>query len=704
MAYREDPYRWLEDATGVDALAWASEVSATSWHELLASGDIEELQRELIRLNAMSSPVPEFLFYGSRLLRLHRSAEHPHGMLSVARRSDDGSLSVWRDVLRVDALREEEGLPLELRFQQYALNVAPPHADRILLAISPDGGDKVELREFDLESGNFVADGYRTSAGRNGAVWLDDDLLLIAHTTGARPNLLSSGWARGAQLWRRGHPLDTAPTVFSADESDALVLVSVATSTTHGRVGIIGRWKDYSTGDTRIVGADGQVVGVQLPAERVLALTTAGGRHAFAIAGEDGMCAGVAYRRHAVLAVDVHSSAAPQIVFQPEDGEFIVDTLTGVALGDECVRVLVGLGEGESQRMDTFRFTDGGWWRTASEALDSHTTVNFAAADASGDAVLLDRSGPLHPMERHLIDEWGQRLLHRQPPVVDADLYRQERRLVTSRDGAEVSYTVIGPATVDTPVPTLVTGYGGWGVSMRPGYFDDRIGGNSVALWLQRGGAVAIAEIRGGGERGPSWRMAGKREGRQRGYDDFAAVLADLAASGYSDPDHIGVFGSSNGGLLASVVATQHPELLRAVAADAPLTDMLRFDQMGVGAAWIDEYGDPADPIMATMLAAYSPYDAIAPGRYPSFLLTVASSDDRVGPGHARKLAARLRDVDADVLFLESQAGGHSVSDALSNPRSLAARLLFFASKLAGTPHAISSGSDCEGVGVTESA
>ncbi|MBY4212429.1 S9 family peptidase [Rhodococcus fascians] len=691
MEWREDPYRWLEDTNGVDALAWASTVSTASWDVLLASGDIEELQRELVRLNGLSSPVPEFLFYGSRLLRLHRSAAHPHGMLSVANRADDGSLSTWRDVVDVDALREAEGVPLELRFQQYAGNVAPPHADRILLAVSADGGDKVELREFDLGSGNFVADGYRTPAGRNGAVWLEDDLLLIAHTTGVEPDLLPSGWARRVQLWRRGTPLDTAPTVFRADESDALVLLGVGTSKTQDRVGIIGRWHDYSTGDTRIVRADGEVVRVQLPAERVLASTSTGGCHTVTIAGDDGTCAGVSYRRHAVLAVDVHSPAAPQVVFQPKDGEFIAETLTGVALGDRCIRVLIGFGE--SRRMDTFRFTGGAWQRTASDELDPNMTVNFAAADAAGDAVLLDRSGPLHPTELHLIDTSGGRLLHRQPTVVEADSFHHERRQAISCDGAEVSYTVIGPAVVDAPVPTLVTGYGGWGVSMRPGYFDDRVGGNSVALWLRRGGAVAIAEIRGGGERGPSWRMAGKREGRQRGYDDFAAVLRDLAVSGYSDPDHIGVFGSSNGGLLASVVATQHPELLRAVAADAPLTDMLRFDQMGVGAAWIDEYGDPADPVTARMLATYSPYHAVTPGRYPSFLLTVASSDDRVGPGHARKLAARLRDVDADVLFLESRAGGHSVSDALSNPRFLAARLLFFASRLAGPFDVVSSGS-----------
>ena len=204
-----------------------------------------------------------------------------------------------------------------------------------------------------------------------------------------------------------------------------------------------------------------------------------------------------------------------------------------------------------------------------------------------------------------------------------------------------------------------------------------------MAVWLDRGGALVVPAIRGGGEGGEAWHRAAMREKRMVSYADFLAVAEDLVATKFTKPERLGVFGMSNGGLLSAVVATQRPDLFGAAISDVPLTDMLRFPKMGMGAAWMDEYGNPDDPAMREVLLKYSPFHNVKPGvKYPAFLVTVSTYDNRVGPGHARKLAGRLESVGAEVYYLEEQEGGHGVSDPLKHPDLMAMRLAFLFSKL----------------------
>ena len=213
-----------------------------------------------------------------------------------------------------------------------------------------------------------------------------------------------------------------------------------------------------------------------------------------------------------------------------------------------------------------------------------------------------------------------------------------------------------------------MTGYGAFEVSVVPGYLDSWVGGRAFKLWFERGGALVLPAIRGGGERGSAWHRAAMRENRQVSYDDFYTVAESLIANGFTDPRHLGVFGVSNGGLLAAVAGTQRPDLFSAVVSDVPATDMLRFPLMGMGSLWIDEYGDPSDPAMAQVLRSYSPLHNVRDGlSYPPFLVTISTRDDRVGPGHGRKFAARLQQAGATAWLIEDEVGGHGVSDALGN-------------------------------------
>ena len=242
------------------------------------------------------------------------------------------------------------------------------------------------------------------------------------------------------------------------------------------------------------------------------------------------------------------------------------------------------------------------------------------------------------------------------PERFDSSGLVTEQFQVASSDGVMIPYFVTRPKALTAPAPTVLYGYGGFEVSLTPGY-----SANFGMLWLTRGGIYVVANIRGGGEFGPGWHEAALFANRQKAYDDFAAVARDLVKRGLTTPGQLGIVGGSNGGLLVTATMVQHPELFGAVVCQVPLIDMIRYTQIGAGQSWADEYGDPADPKARAWILKYSPYQNVKPGvHYPPILFTTATSDDRVTPVHARKMAARMEEFGDDVLFFENTDGGHS--------------------------------------------
>jgi prolyl oligopeptidase len=332
------------------------------------------------------------------------------------------------------------------------------------------------------------------------------------------------------------------------------------------------------------------------------------------------------------------------------------------------------------QRILTATSSAKGWTIERGEAQPVGTAVGFSATDPAGDGVVLHRAGYLVPSRLELIGGARKAVpLYAEKPAFDVSDFVTELKTATSKDGTKIDYYLLRPKVIRPgSTPLLMTGYGAFGITLAPEYLGYSVGGKSLVPWLARGGAFALPMLRGGGERGAAWHQAAMREKRQNSYDDFAAVTEAIIKDGLTSPKHIGVFGSSNGGLLAAVMGTQRPDLYGAIVSDVPLTDLVRMPFMGMGAAWVNEYGDAKDPAMLAAINAYSPYQNIVAGkRYPPFLVTVATSDNRVGPGHARKLAARLKEVGAPVYYLEDQEGGHGVSDPLSRPELMADRMTF---------------------------
>jgi prolyl oligopeptidase len=681
----KDDLLWLESPHDVKAVAWAKQHTNQTMTRLRALPDYPQVKAELAQLleNNLTQQ-PDVVLLGHRAIRALRNREHPFGLLQVAERGRSGLPERWRTVLDLADLRKREDIPYELHL--YGLDGAclPPRYSRCLLRLSPGGGDEVEIREFDLDRGQFVPNGFRMPKARNFVEWLNQDLLMIANGAAEAPRSLS-GYTTVVQLWHRGQPLGAAKTVYAIKPSDALFMLNAAGSGA-SRYGVIVRAITLSQYELYTVDQRGQVAEVQLPESLKsfgVAAVQGVSDHALLVQlGQDAELEGKSYPAESLLAyrIDPSTSAGPHVslVYIPKPGEFV---LTGMA----------------TQRVhERFSFVatrqlvpallqaipDGGGWVTHKVLQgEAGQTLSVVGTSGANNDIVVKTTGLTTPTRQDLYRS-GQppRLLARDSALIDAGQYTIEVGSAPSKDGTSVDYYLLKPKVPlrHGPQPLLVMGYGLLGCWFPLDYFGTMLGGPVLALWLSHGGSLVIPAARGGGERGEAWHQAATRERRQNSYDDFIAVTEKLVRSGYTAHSKIGVAGKSGGGLLAAVLGTERPDLFGAVVSDVPLTDLLRMKEMGVGGDWLSEFGDAADPVMAKVLGRYSPYQNVRSGtRYPPFMITTSTADSRVGPGHARKLAARLESVGGTVYFYEDAEGGHDVSDALRNQQLLAMRMSF---------------------------
>jgi prolyl oligopeptidase len=681
-AQTSDPLQWLEDPHGERALQWAREATSQTRARLSTlpsyAAILEELKTTLAQAPAEANQLP----LGERMVRFHRDAAHPHGLLQSAPRDAKGAAGTWKTLLDIAVLREREGIPFELQAYPLGSSCLAPEYRRCLLRLSPGGGDEVEIREFDLVKGDFVPGGFRVGKSRAFAEWMSADQLLVGHTVGDSPKTLA-GWPAAYRLWERGQLLAAAPIVFQAEPTDAVIALSTVGSGAQ-RQGVINRVINFSTFEVSLVDSQGRRRAVELPqslkAMGVLATTS---RHLIAQLAKDATIAGKPYRAETVVAYDVSANVSEanrvSTVYAPAEGEFLDSVFDGLAADGDDVYPIVS--HKLRQRVVVARADARGRWLVKDVmTVAPGDSVSLRADARDGRGVVAAIDGFVTPRSQYLLRSNGERqLLAQDPSLIDAKGFVTEIGSAVSKDGTSVDYFLLRARQQDSnPVPLLMTGYGAFAISFRPGYFNAVVGGPALKVWLERGGALAIPAIRGGGERGSAWHEAAMREKRQNSYDDFIAVTEHLIKTGVTAKGGVGIFGQSNGGLLTATLVTQRPDLFGAVVSDVPLTDLMRMRHMGMGSAWINEYGNPDTPAEAKAMLAYSPYQNVRKeNKYPPVFITISTEDNRVGPGHARKFAHRLIDAGATTYFYEDEEGGHSVSDALRNPELMALRMSF---------------------------
>ncbi|MYR07051.1 prolyl oligopeptidase family serine peptidase [Gordonia sp. SID5947] len=644
----DDPYLWLEEVGGDRALDWVRAHNQPTVDDLTSDERFAVLESEALEILDTDDRIPYVRRRGDHLYNFWRDAANPKGLW---RRTTLASYRTdapeWDVLIDVDALAAAE----DENWVWAGATVLRPEYRHALVSLSRGGADANVVREFDLETRDWVDDGFVLPENKSSIGWIDRDTVYVGTDFGEQPDghgsLTTSGYPRVVKRWERGTPLRDAVTVFAGEVDDVSVGVTFDSTPGYERH-FASRATDFFNALRYEIRGDERIL-VDVPTD-----AHSGVRHdwLFVMPRSDWSVGGVTHAAGTLLVFDYEAylggAREATVLFAPDahtslsDYTFTRSHLILVTLHDVHTEVSV-------RELGT-------WTPVEMSGLPSLATISVLDTDADeSDEIFWSASSFTTPPSL-LYGESGKgpEVIKQSPSFFDADDVIAEQHFATSDDGTQVPYFVVRRSGVRSG-PTLLYGYGGFENSLTPGYL--AISGRS---WIARGGIYVIANIRGGGEYGPSWHTQAQKAGRHLVYEDFAAVARALVAEGLTTPEQLGAQGGSNGGLLMGVMLTRYPELFGALVCQVPLIDMRRYHLLLAGASWMAEYGDPDDPDQWSYMQPFSPYQNLQSGAdYPQILVTTSTRDDRVHPGHARKLVARLEELGHDVAYYENIEGGH---------------------------------------------
>jgi prolyl oligopeptidase len=644
----DDPYLWLEEVEGGRALDWAREQNARALKVLQAHPLFERLHRRHLEILTAGDRVPYPEFGGGRVFNFWRDGAHERGLW---RRASVDSYRTgtpdWETLIDLDELARAE----ETNWVWAGAQCRYPDYDRALLRLSIGGADAAVYREFDLGRRTLVDDGFRLPESKSRMAWRDRDSVFLGPAL-SDDQVTDSGYPRQVLIWRRGTPIDDATLVFDGERSD----VSVAAVRIWDRTrwyDVVLRAPDFFRREYHLY-RDGRCERLDVPDDAELVGIVSG--QVLLTLKSDWRVGGRKLPQGALVAAALESLLARSAEFDVLHAPDERGAIAGV--GSTEGTVLVSTLDNVAGRL--FRFAhDGGGWRRDELALPRLGTVAIVSTDDVSDHAFVSFAGFLTPTTLYLVDPQSTEPepVQSEPAWFDASGMSVTQHEAISADGTRVPYFVVTPrGFVPTGTsPSLLSAYGGFQVPRTPLY-----SGVLGASWLEHGGVYVLANIRGGGEFGPRWHQAALKENRQRAYDDFIAVAEDLVTRGITSSRHLDIQGGSNGGLLVAAAFTQRPDLFNAVVCQVPLLDMRRYHRLLAGASWMAEYGNPDEPEQWAYIARYSPYQNVSTeAHYPQVFFTTSTRDDRVHPGHARKMVAKMQALGYDVLYYENIEGGH---------------------------------------------
>jgi prolyl oligopeptidase len=642
----EDPYIWLEEVEGDEAMQWVLKQNERTRQELKALPVYQTLFDNTLDILTSTDRIAYPSIHGDMLYNFWSDGEHPRGI--YRRTSWESYLSgspEWDVVLDMDAVVAEEGTPWAFRGMTCLL----PEERICMVSLSPGGSDAVEVREFDVEAKVFVEGGFTVPVSKNSVAWVDQNTLLVSHNLDPE-YVTSSGYSRAAHRWERGTALDAAPIILEAGETDMGVFVSTQ-ETADGPMTVVARLITIFDTDMQLL-SDDELVPVEVPSDAQIAMVS---DQLVLKLVSDWEVGGRTFPEGAVVSANLQEYLAGQrnleLVLEPDPRS----TINGIT----ATRDYLLVNQFTDVQGTLIRYwRDGDTW--AHETMDTPPmgSVYPRAVSVHHNRFFFTFDSFTQPTTLFLAEEDGSvREVRSLPHQYSADGLVVEQHHATSADGTRVPYFVVRAedALEDGTNPTLLYAYGGFQISSTPGYL-----GVQGKAWVEGGGVYVLANIRGGGEFGPSWWKAALKENRQRAYDDFIAVGEDLVARGITSPEHLGIMGGSNGGLLVGAAMTQRPDLFNAVVVQVPLLDMKRYHKLLAGASWMAEYGNPDIPEEWAYISRYSPYQNVHEDvDYPRPFIFTTTRDDRVHPGHARKMAAKMLGQGHEILYFENVEGGH---------------------------------------------
>jgi prolyl oligopeptidase len=645
----DDPFLWLEDVQGEKSMEWVKAQNAVSEGELSQSSFYKQLHQQLIELINSKDKIKYVSIRGDKVYNFWRDESNVRGLYREANLKDYLiNKPQWKVVLDIDKLGKDE----DESWVYGGMNCLFPAYEVCLLSLSRGGADATVTREFNIKKREFVRDGFYLPEAKSRVSWKDENTLYVGTNFG-EGSLTQSGYPRIAKLWSRGTELEQANVVYEG----AVESVSSAAGrifSIHGNLDYIAEGTSFYTNTIYFLD---------------------GGKKIKLLKPDNASWSGT-YNNN--IFVKLKSDWEYQNK-KFKQGSFIYASLSSVKQGTPDYRVFVEpsetriiLGLSFSQNYIWVKWLDNvrtvinrmeldgkGNWLSAKLPIDSDNNVIIFGMQEDSDSFFVNYESFLQPSTLSYIDGKSFEIVELQklPAKFDANKFKVEQHFVKSKDGTKVPYFLVmdKALTYDGKNPTLLYGYGGFESSMLPSY-----SGFIGKAWLDKGGVYAMANIRGGGEYGPSWHQAALKENRYRAYEDFEAIANDLIKRKITSTKHLGAQGGSNGGLLMGNMITRSPDLFSAIICQVPLLDMKRYNKLLAGASWVAEYGNPDIAEEWDYIKTFSPYHNLDKDEsYPKVFFTTSTRDDRVHPAHARKMVAKMQSFGNDVLYYENIEGGH---------------------------------------------
>jgi prolyl oligopeptidase len=670
-----DPYAFLIPQFGTKALEWAKEQTHATRATLKRSASFTAVLADMRAVHARERALPTYYLLGGRLfMRLERDKLHPYGRIAVADAAPSGRPETWRTVFDLDAYNRTVSVPYTFKWITPEAECLAPAYDRCMFPLYYNGGQDNAYVEVDLGSGKIVKDGFHIGPGRNFVAWLDRDRLLVAQTTHGAPAHANQFPAQ-LQLWRRGTPLSQAAVIFREDPRDSLFEFYVTGDPGRRRI-FLDVFKTYESFQLEELTTGGHIAELPLPRALGNLGTPEFSRGEVAVQlAEPANIRGRRYPSDTIIAYDLRThEVAP--VMTPPKGVYLSGGFTGTRSGFAIV------GVHDLQRTLYAATPKAEGWTVRAQRVEEPGVVLRPSADEQSDTLLLREEG-LITAPRYSVLSGRARTVVIDQATPEADLrgYKVDIRHARSPDGTVIDYYLMHKVARRTgPTPTILQGYGGFGVSDDPSYFCCHFGAGWKS-WFDRGGAFAMAAIRGGGERGSAWHLAATGIHKIRSFEDFDAVAEALEHSGFTDAAHLGVTGHSEGGELTAVVTVMRPDLYRAAVIGAPTTDnsIIGHGDGGISAGMASEEGDWDNPAQRRYMQVWDPYSNVRRGvTYPRILCVVATTDNQVGPSHCRRFVAKMQSLGARAMLLEGLEGGHDYPDEYTQIADTAMQMSFF--------------------------
>ena len=643
-----DPYLWLESIDGPESMAWVETHNQATIADLQAYPKYEPIHTKIMEIFNSDERIAYPSIRGDRIYNFWQDETNPRGLWRRCSFNEYMKKSpAWETVLDLDALCEREGQAWAFKGAVYCY----PDLDRCMLRLSVKGGDAVALREFDLRTKMFVEGGFTVPSAKSDVAWIDRDTLLIGTDFGPG-SMTDSGYPRIVKIWERGMPLDEAKTLFEGQTSDVICEGWVQYTPERSYV-VVDHATTFYTSKQYVL-EDGALIRLELPEDSQLSGFFQ--NRMLVELKSDWTVEGHTYQQGGLIAIDydrfLKGDRDFEVICQPDERSSLqsVDYTQHAVLINKLTSV----------RGQLYQYTfDNGRWHSQKVDVPPYGRISLTSTDVFSDRYFFTYEDFLIPRTLYYSADLSEdiRKVKSLPEFFDGSRFEIQQLEAISKDGTAIPYFIVFAKGMkyDGSNPTLQYGYGGFEISMQPWYSPA-----TGCCWLENGGVYVLANIRGGGEFGPQWHQAAIKEHRQRAYDDFIAVSEDLIRRKITSPEHLGIMGGSNGGLLVGVMFTERPDLYRAVVCSVPLCDMKRYNKLLAGASWMGEYGDPDNPKEWRYIRKYSPYQNLSKSKqYPRVFFATTTRDDRVHPGHARKMAAKMEAMGHDVYYFENVEGGH---------------------------------------------